>query len=67
MAQVKGKVYKTVLAMMYEAREMGSEDNAIEEIGWVEMRMSRWMCGVTKHIKIERIRGTAKVGEIAKK
>ena len=34
-----------------------------------EMRMLRWMCGVTKLDKIrnERIRGTTKVGEITKK
>ena len=33
------------------------------------MRMLRWMCGVTKldNIRNERIRGTTKVGEIAKK
>ena len=34
------------------------------------LRMLRWMCGVTKLDKIrinERIRGTMKVGEIAKK
>ena len=33
------------------------------------MRMARWMCGVTKLDKItsEIIRGTTKVGEIAKK
>ena len=33
------------------------------------MRMLRWMTGVTKLYKIrnERIRGTTKVGEIAKK
>ena len=35
----------------------------------VEMRMLRWMCGVTKLDKIrnERIRTTTKVGEITKK
>ena len=34
-----------------------------------EMRMLRWMCGVTKLDKIrnERIRGTTKVGEITKR
>ena len=35
----------------------------------VEMRMLRWMSGVTKldRIRNERIRGTTKVGEISKK
>ena len=34
-----------------------------------EMRMLRWMCGVTKlyNIRNERIRGKTKVGEITKK
>ena len=34
-----------------------------------EMRMLRWMCGVTKldKIRTERIRGTTQVGEITKK
>ena len=34
-----------------------------------EMRMLRWMCGVTKldRIRNESIRGTTKVGEISKK
>ena len=34
-----------------------------------EMRMLRWMSGVTKmdRIRNERIRGTTKVGEISKK
>ncbi len=34
-----------------------------------EMRMRRWMCGIMMLDKIrnERIRGTTKVGEIAKK
>ena len=35
----------------------------------VEMRMLRYMCGITKldRIRSERIRGTANVGEISKK
>ena len=33
-----------------------------------ELRMLRWMCGVTKNIiSDKRIRGTTKVEEIAKK
>ena len=57
----KGNVYRTVVrpALMYGARN------------WkvAEMRMLRWMCGVTKLDKIrnEKIRGTTKVGSIIKK
>ena len=34
-----------------------------------EMRMVQWMCGFTKldRIRNERVKGTTKVGEIAKK
>ena len=43
-----------------------AQENKLEV---AEMRMLRWMCGVTKLDKIrnERIRGTTKVGEITKK
>ena len=39
-----------------------------KKAAYAEMDMLRWMCGVTKLDKIrnERIRGTTKVGEIAK-
>ena len=42
-----------------------AQENKLEV---AEMRILRWMCGVTKLGKIrnERIRGTSKVGEIAK-
>ena len=40
-----------------------------KKLNVTEMRMLRWMCGVTKLDKIrnERIRGTTKVGEITPK
>ena len=43
-----------------------SQENKLEV---AEMRRLRWMCGVTKLDKMrnERIRGTPKMGEIAKK
>ena len=42
---------------------------AQEKLDVAEMRMLRWMSGVTKldRIRNERIRGTTKVGEISKK
>ena len=69
--RVKGKVYKTVVrpAMMYSA-ETWAVKKAQEKLQEVaEMRMLRWMSGVTKldRIRNERIRGTTKVGEISKK
>ena len=54
--------------------ELGWDDVAAKKaqekkLEVAEMRMLRWMCGVTKLDKIrnERIRGTTKVGEITKK
>ena len=48
---------------------MGIEKTPENRLEVAEMRMPRWVCGVTKLNKIrnERIRGTTKVGEIAKK
>ena len=50
-------------------RDVGSEESTREEVDVAEMRMLRWMCGVTKldRIRNERIRGTTKAGEISKK
>ena len=68
--RVKGKVYKTVVrpAMMYGA-ETWSMKKAQEKLDVAEMRMLKWMTGVTKltRIRNERIRETTKVGEISKK
>ena len=48
---------------------MGVEEGNEKKLEVAEMRMLRWMCGVTKLDKIrnERIRGTTKVGGITKK
>ena len=69
--RVKGKVYKTVvrLAMMYGAETCAMKKTQEKKLDVAEMRMLRWMSGVTKLdiIRNERIRGTTKVGEISKK
>ena len=61
-------VYRTVVrpALMYGWALKKAQEKKLEV---AEMRMLRWMCGVTKLDKIrnERIRGTTKVGEITKK
>ena len=67
----KVKVYKTVvrLAMMYGAETWAMQKAQEKKLAVAEMRMLRWMSGVTKldRIRNERIRGTTKVGEISKK
>ena len=69
--KIKGKVYRTVVrpALMYGAETWAlkkAQENILEV---AEIRMLRWMCGVTKLDKIrnERIRGTTKVGVITNK
>ena len=67
----KGKVYRTVVrpALMYGTEIWALKKAQENKLEVAEMRMLRWMCGVTKLDKIrnERIRGTTKVGEITKK
>ena len=69
--RVKGKVYKTVvrLGIMYGAQTWAMKKAQEKKLDVAEMRMLRWMSGVTKldRIRNERIRGTTKVGEISKK
>ena len=69
--RVKGKVYKPVVrpAMMYGAETLAVKKAQEKKLDVAEMRMLRWMSGVTKldRIRNERIRGTTKVGEISKK
>ena len=64
--RVKGKVYKTVvrLAMVYGAETLAMKKAQEMKFDVAEMRMLRWMSGVTKldRIRNERIRGTKKVG-----
>ena len=56
-------------ALMYGAATWALKKAQEKKLEVAEMRMLRWMCGVTKVDKIinERIRGTTKVGEITKK
>ena len=67
----KGKVYKTVVrpAMMYGAETWAVKKAHEKKLDVAEMKMLRWMNGVTKldRIRNERIRGTTKMGEISKK
>ena len=69
--KLKGKVYKTAVrpAMLYGAETWASKKAQESKLNVAEMKMLRWMCGVTRLDKIrnERIRGTVKVTEIAKK
>ncbi len=67
----QGKVYRTVVrpALRYRADTRALKKAQERKLEVAEMRMLRWMCGVTRLDKIrnERIRGTTKVGEITKK
>ena len=69
--RVKGKIYKTVVrpAMMYGAETWAVKKAQEKKLDVAEIRMLRWMSGVTKldRIRNERIRGTTKVWEISKK
>ena len=68
---VKGKVYNTVVrpAMMYGAETWAVKKTQQKKLDVAEMRMLRWMFGVTKldRIRNERIIGTTKVREISQK
>ena len=67
----QGEVYKTVIrpAMTYSAETWAVKKTQEKKLDVAEMRMLRWMSGVTKldRIRNEIIRGTTKVGDISKK
>lgn len=69
--RAKGKMYKTVVrpAMMYGAETWPLKKMQERRLDVAEMRMLRFMCGVTRMDKIrnERIRGTVKVTEVSRK
>ena len=54
---------------MYGAETRAVKKAQEKKLDVAEMRMLRWMCGVTKldRIRNERIRGATKVGETSKK
>ncbi|XP_064117578.1 uncharacterized protein LOC135223000 [Macrobrachium nipponense] len=70
-AKVKGKFYKSIvrLPMLYGAETWPIKKEQERRMEVAEMRMLRWMCGVTKRDKIrnELIKGTVKVLEVSKK
>ena len=67
--KLKGKVHKTVVrpATMYGAETWAIKKTQEKKLDVAEMRMLRWMCGVTRRDKIgnEVIRGTSKIREIS--
>ena len=69
--KLKGKVYRTVVrhAMLYGAETWAPTKRQESRIEVNEMRMLRWMCGVTRKYKIrnEHIRGTTKVVQASRK
>ena len=69
--KLKGKVYKTVIrpAMLYGAETWATTKRQEKRIEVTEMRMLRWMCGVTRKDKIrnEHIRRTTRVAQASTK
>ena len=69
--KIKGKVNRTAIrpALIYGAETWALKKAQEKKLEVAEMRMLRWMCGVTKLDKIrnERMRGTTKLGAITKK
>ena len=69
--KLKGKVYRTDVrpAMLYRAETWATTKRQESRIEVNEMRMLRWMCGVTRKDKIrnEHIRGTTKVVQASRK
>ena len=69
--KLKGTVYKTVVrpALLYGAETLATTRGQEARLEVNEMRMLRWMCGVTKRDKIrhEHIIGTTTVVQASKK
>ena len=64
-------IYRSVIrpAMVYGSEKWPIKKTQERKMEVAEMRMVRWMLGVTRRDKIrnERIRGTAKVTKVGKK
>ena len=69
--KLKGKVYKTVVrpAMMYGMEATPIKKVNEKRMNVAEMKMLRWMSGVTRRDRIpnKRLRGTVKVVKLLKK
>ena len=69
--KLKGNVYKTVVrpALLYGAETWATTRGQEAGLEVNEMRMLRWVCGVTMRDKIrnEHIRGTTRVVQASKK
>ena len=69
--KLKGKVYKTVVrpALLYGAETWATTRGQEARLEVNEMRMLRWICGVTRRDKIlnEHIKGTTRVVQASKK
>ena len=70
-ARLKGKVYKTAVrpAILYGSETWPIKRVHEKKVNVAEMRMLRWMCGVTRKDKIRNdyIKGTVKVTEVSAK
>ena len=69
--KLKGKVYKNVVrpALLYGAETWATTRGQEARLDVNEMRVLRWMCGVTRRdqIRNEHIRGTTRVVQASKK
>ena len=69
--RLKGKFHRTVIrpAMLYGTETSSMKKTEEKRMDVAEMRMLRWMCGLTREDRIrnEYIRGSTKVVEISKK
>ena len=67
-ARIKGKVYKTAVrpAMLYGSETWAVKAGQERKMNVAEMRMLRWMCGITRRDRIrnDHVRGTVKVAEL---
>ena len=68
--KLKGKVYKTVVrpALLYGADTWPTTRGQEARLEVNEMRMLRWVCGVTRrdNIRNEHIRGTTRLAQASK-